>query len=161
MASLKVWHWFENPKPVAERLTALSTITASSAEGYINFTGWGLPNTSVIVGAPAEYAAELRIDLRKTSSDNWARYSRSFECSSAEKSQSNLLMFMPISRGSGVYEGVYLSGTGLITLDSDNNRWRIFVQAAAYFSDGKVVAAYEGSIVNANLAAIHGVNIYY
>ena len=156
-----MWHWFENPKPLVERLIALSVITSVSAEGYVDFTDWGLPDTSVIVGAPAEYVLELRTDLRKTSSDNWARYNRAFRYSSANQGQPNFLMFMPISLGSGNYEAVYLEGTGMVTLDSDNNRWRIFVQAVAYFSNGKNVAAFEGSVVNANIAAIHGVNIYY
>ena len=156
-----MWHWFENPKPLIERLVALSAITAVSAEGYVDFTGWGLPDTSVIVDAPAEYVAELRIDLRKTSSDNWARYNRSFRYNSASQKQPNIFMFMPISLGSGSYEPVYLEGTGAVTLDSDNNRWRIFVQAVAYFSNGKNIAAFDGSVINANIAIIHGVNIYY
>ena len=156
-----MWHFFQNPKPNTQRPIALSAITAASGEGYVYLTDWGLPDTSVIAGAPAEYILELGVDLRKTSSDNWVRYSRALRYSSAEQSESNVLTFMPISTGSGSYEPVFLSGAIRVTLDSDNNRWRIFLQVAVYFSNNKVVAGLEGTIVNANIASIDGVNIYY
>ena len=156
-----MWHWFENPKPNTQRPVALSAITAASGEGYVYLTDWGLPDISVIVGAPAEYILELGVDLRKTSSDNWARYSRALRYSSAEQSELNVLTFMPISTGSGTYEATFLSGAIRVTLDSDNNRWRIFLQATVYYSNNKVVAGLEGTIANANIVSIDGVNIYY
>lgn len=160
MASLKVWHWFKNPLGISESLFSLTTLGLTSAAGYVDFTNWGLPDTSVIVGAPAEYIVYLRVGLRKSNKDNWTFFVRNFRCNSEVTETNNILMFMPFTIAQEKYEATHLIGHGSVTLDAPNNRWRIYIDTLAYLPDGEKHTT-QDSAVSADAAALQGVNIYY
>ena len=160
MASLKVWHFFSNPLELSDSLFSLSWLSPTSAEGYVDFTSWGLPDTSVIVGAPAEYIVYLRVGLRKNNTDKWTFFVRNFRYNSKAEETNNILIFMPFTTAREVYEANHLVGTGTVTLDSDNNRWRIHISALAYLANGEIHSS-QDSAVSADAAALQGVNIYY
>ena len=160
MASLKVWHWFENPLEPSNRLVALNTLSPSTAAGYVEFTNWGLPDTSVIANAPANYIAYLRVGLRDSNKDNWEYFTQTFRCSSGIDEPNNVVMFMPRITSGYNYNVTYLRGDLEITVDSANNRWKIHIFAIAYLPDGQNHAT-QDSAVSADGAALQGVNIYY
>ena len=56
-----MWHFFSNPSPtLSSSLVELSKVSATGAEGHVPITGWGLPDTSIIANAPAEYIVYLK-----------------------------------------------------------------------------------------------------
>lgn len=155
-----MWHFFKNPLGLSDSLFSLSNVGPASAEGYVDFTSWGLPNTSVIVGAPAEYIVYLRVGVRKSNKDNWTFFTRNFRYNSEVDETHNILMFMPFTTAQEVYETNHLVGTGTVTLDSNNNRWKIHISALAYLASGEIHSS-QDSAVSADAAALQGVNIYY
>ena len=155
-----MWHFFKNPLGLSDSLFSLSNVSPTSAEGYVDFTSWGLPDTSVIVGAPAEYIVYLRVGLRKSNKDNWTFFVRNFRYNSEVEEPKNILMFMPFTIAQETYEATHLVGTGTVTLDSNNNRWKIHISALAYLPNGEIHSS-QDSAVSADAAALQGVNIYY
>ena len=158
MASLKVWHFFSNSSPA---IVELSKISATSAEAHIPITGWGLPDTSIIVNAPAEYIVYLKVGLRKQDSDDWTFYEQSFRCNSKARELNNIFMFMPLPPDTGTYETTRLRGTGSVTFEADYQRWRIHVGALVYMPNNTIHDSQNSSLVSLTGVSLQGVNIYY
>ena len=162
MASLKVWHFFSNPSPtLSSSLVELSKVSATSAAGHVPITGWGLPDTSIIANAPAEYIVYLKVGLRKQDSDDWTFYEQSFRCNSKAQEPNNIFMFMPLPPATGTYETTRLRGTGKVTFEADHQRWRIHVGALAYMPNNTIHDSQNSSLVSPNAVSLQGVNIYY
>lgn len=160
MASLKVWHFFPNPLGVDHNLTSLTYTDNYHAYGYVDFTNWGFPDTSIIVGAPTEYIAYLPVKYRTINNSTWHDYGTSVRYNTEIYDLMNISMFLTYELDGGTYDAVHVVGHWTVT-DSANNRWKIDISMLAYSSKFEILAPHNNSYVDSNQIAIQGVNIYY
>ena len=161
MASLKVWHFIPNPLDLSDSLVYISYYGYTVGYALIGFGGWGLPDTSVIEHAPAEYIVYLKAGYRESSTTNWEYFHKSIRYNSEIYETQNILMFMPIPTSNGNYVSAHLVGNLTVSPEYDNNQWKIDISMEAYLSNNTIQYPQRSSVLEASVVALQGINIYY
>lgn len=161
MASLKVWHFIPNPLALSDSFITLSFMDRLNAEGYVEWTGWELPDTSIIEHAPKEYMAYLRVDYRISNTASWEPHIKTVIYNTEVFNQNNVFMFMPNSIDQSTYSAAFLKGVWSASPDSTNNRWKIITSMMVYLSNGSIQSLQNSDVVMLATMALQGINIYY
>lgn len=161
MASLKVWHFIPNPLALSDSFITLSFTDRLNAVGYVEWTGWSLPDTSIIEHAPKEYMAYLRVDYRISNTASWVPHIKTVIYNTEVFNQNNVFMFMPNSIDQSTYSAAFLKGAWSAAPESANNRWKIITSMMAYLSNDSIQSLQNSDVVMLSTMALRGINIYY
>ena len=166
MASLKVWHWFENPLSAVDNFVNLFLLDGSDNTyiTYIEPTNWGIPAALFTMDPPAEFIGLLRICLKK--SDNSEHFFiRSFRYNSAALEPGNIFMNIPLAfniiSSSDVRTYIIISN-GAIIFNHDNKNFQVRITSQQVYQPfANMWIDVTGNDPAIRAAAVQGVNIYY
>lgn len=162
MASLKVWHFIPSPYALSDdgSLFTLSYNDHLNAVGYAEWTGWSLPDISIMEHAPTEYMAYMLVRHRPTNSASWNPSPQIIRYNT-ETFGRNIVTFIPNTLDGSTYSATHLEGVWSVVIDSTNNRWKIYVSMLAYAPSGSIQNFQNSDIVMVESMSIRGLNIYY
>lgn len=161
MASLKVWHFIPNPFSLEESLVAIDYYGYSNGEAFIQFNGWGLPDISIMEHAPTEYMLYLHAGYRENNTAGWNYFDKTIRYNSEMNETQNVFMLMPIYTGNSNYVAAHLFGNLTVNPDYNNNQWTITIDTTAYLSNNTIQYPNRSSVLEVNVIALQGINIYY
>lgn len=156
-----MWHFIPNPLSLEESLVTISYYGFSLGYALINFNSWGLPDTSVIEHAPIEYIVYLKAGYRESSTTDWTYFDKNIRYNSEMYEIQNILVFMPVPTSNGNYVSAHLVGNLTVSPEYNNNQWKINVSMEAYLSNNTIQYPNRSSVLEANVVALQGLNIYY
>lgn len=160
MASLKVWHFIESPFTISDSLFTISFYDYLNAKGYAEWTGWNLPDISIMERAHKEYLGYMLVEYRPNNTANWQSFPLAIRYNTNEFGH-NILKFLPYSLDQSTYSAVHLDGGWTVRMDSTNNRWTIIVTMLAYLSNDSRQSFQNSDLVRIVSMSIRGVNLYY
>ena len=160
MASLKVWHFIPSPFELNDSLITLSYSDNKNAVGHVEWTGWRLPDVSIMEHAPTEYMAYLLVYHRSSNTASWKPYPQIIRYNT-ETYGRNILAFLPYSIDQSTYVAAHLEGIWKVTIDSTNNRWKIDISTLAYTYNESIQSPQNSDVVMVDTMSIRGINIYY
>ena len=161
MASLKVWHFIPSPFSLEESLVTISYYGYSKGDALIEFNGWGLPDISMMEHAPTEYMLYLHAGYRENNTAEWKYFDKTIRYNSEMYETHNVLMFMPIYTGNSNCVSAHLFGNLTVNPDYNNNQWTINIDTTAYLSNNTIQYPNRSSVLEFNVIALQGINIYY
>lgn len=156
-----MWHFFKNPLDLVDAWITIEYYGSTIGSGYINFNGWGLPDTSILELAPTEYILGLKIRYREDKTADWKSFVRNIRCSSEMSESHNIAIFVATMVGGGAYAAAHVFGNLTVSSEYTDNRWGVSIDVAAYFPGDVVQYPQRSSVFEANNVAMQGVNIYY
>ena len=156
-----MWHFIPNPFDLSDSLVTIVYSGTSAGSADIEFTGWGLPDASIMSNAPTEYIVYLSAGYREDSNSDWNYFSKNIRYSAGMYEAQNILMFMPSLTYNRAYLAAHLVGNLMISTDFTNNKWIIQVDIMAYLPNTPIQYPKDSSVVKADTAALRGINIYY
>ena len=156
-----MWHFIPNPLSLEESLVTIDYYGYSKGEGYIEFNGWGLPDISIMEHAPTEYVVYLHVGYRENNTANWKYFDKNIRYNSEMYETHTVLMFMPIYTGNSNYVAAHLFGNLTVNPEYNNNKWKITIDTTAYLSDNTIQYPNRSSVIEFNVIALQGINIYY
>lgn len=156
-----MWHFIESPFDLEESLVEIDYYGYTKGEALIEFNGWGLPDTSIMEHAPTEYMLYLHVGYRENNTADWKYFDKTIRYNPELHETYNVLMFMPINTGDGNYVAAHLFGNLTVNPDYNNNRWKITIDTMAYASDNTIQYPNRSSLIEFNVFALQGINIYY
>ena len=160
MASLKVWHFIPSPFAISDSLISISYNDYLNAVGYGEWTGWSLPDVSIMEHAPTEYIGYLLVKYRSSNTSGWTNYPQIIRYNN-EAYGRNILAFLPYSIDQSTYVAAHLEGMWKVTIDSTNNRWKIDISTLAYTYNESIQSPQNSDVINVDVMSIRGINIYY
>lgn len=162
MASLKVWHFIPSPFNLSDdgSLFTLSYEDYLNAVGYAEWTGWSLPDISIMEHAPTEYMAYMLIRHRPTNTANWQPSPQIIRYNTKTFGR-NINTFIPYTLDQSTYSAIHLEGLWGVVIDRANNRWKILVSVLAYTPSGSIQSPQNSDLVMVESMSIRGINIYY
>ena len=161
MASLKVWHFIPNPFSLEESLVTIDYYGYSAGTALIEFNGWGLPDISIMEHAPTEYMLYLHVGYRENNTASWKYFDKTIRYNSEMSETHNVLMFMPIYTGNSNCVSAHLFGNLTVNPNYDNNQWTINIDTTAYLYNNTIQYPNRSSVIEFNVIALQGINIYY
>lgn len=156
MASLKVWHFFQNPQDIVSRAPSGSSTLLNNYTYFLDVSleNWGLPSVLSLTNAPIAAKADFSI-IRKTLNDGTQLDSPNyytFQCDNITNSHGNV--FMPIHNNDQTK--VYLLyGMGFVSVE-ETRTLRVGVNLYLWsLSESSFKNVPEPEL------GLHGINIYY
>ena len=162
MASLKVWHWFENPISEENRLVNLSPLDNNDNifVAWIRTVNWGFPDTLVTVASAMEYVGLVEFGAYSSYDKTWHYQRQSFRYNPALNEDNNIFLAIAVRQSVG-YNEYQLVASGYIYLDQAGETWEVRISGLAYSPDNMVLFPLRDGSVDTKRATIQGVNIYY
>lgn len=161
MASLKVWHFIPNPFDLSDSFATVVYSGTSAGTANIEFTGWGLPDVSIMSNAPTEYIVYLSAGYREDNNSDWNYFSKNIRYNAGMYETQNILMFMPSLTYNNAYRAAHLVGNLMVSTNFTDNKWIIQVDIMAYLPNTPIQYPKDSSVVKADTVAFQGINIYY
>lgn len=162
MASLKVWHFFPNPLDLSDSWVSVIYTGAADGRGEIPFTGWGLPDASIMEHAPTEYIISVNVGYRENNTAGWRRFQKNIRYNSEMYESQNVLIFMSSLTDNNTYATAQMVGNLSVNPDFVNNSWIIYMKnVMAYLPNGTHQYPRNSNVFDANAVAMQGINIYY
>lgn len=157
-----MWHFIESPYALSDdgSLFTISFYDYLNAKGYAEWTGWNLPDISILGGAHKEYLGYMLVYYRPNNTASWNPYHLAIRYNTNEFGH-NILKFLPYSLDQSTYSATHLEGGWSVRVDSTNNRWIIIVTMLAYFSNDSRQSLQTSDLVRIESMSIRGINIYY
>lgn len=166
MASLKVWHWFENPLAVEDNFVNLFLLNDSDNIyiTYIEPTNWGIPAALFTMNPPTECIGLLRVCLKK--SDNSEHFFlSSFKYNSTALEPQNVSMHIPFAFNHATSSDIrtfILIANGSIILDHGNKNFQVRItEQQFYHAFTSMWVTVTGNSPAIRAATVQGINIYY
>lgn len=157
-----MWHFIESPYALSDdgSLFTISFYDYLNAKGYAEWTGWNLPDISIMEHAPKEYLGYMLVRYRPNNTASWDPYPLAIRYNTNLFGH-NILKFLPRSLDQSTYSAVHLDGGWAVRVDSTNNRWIIIVTMLAYFPNDSIQNFQNSDLVRIESMSIRGINIYY
>ena len=156
-----MWHFIPNPFSLEESLVTINYYGYTEGDASIEFNGWGLPDISIMEHAPTEYMLYLHAGYRENNTADWKYFDKTIRYNSEMYETQNVLVFMPIYTGNSNYVAAHLVGKLTVNPNYGGNRWTIIINTTAYLSNDTIQYPNRSSVIEANVIALQGINIYY
>ena len=161
MASLKVWHWFENPISEANRLVHLSPLDNNDNifVVWIRTVNWGFPDTMLTTVSAMEYVGLVKFGVYSGNDKAWHYYLKSFRYNPTLDESNNI--FLAVPKRPSLHGEYQLIADGLIYLDQAGETWEVRISGSVYSPENRSLLPLRDKTVDTERVAIQGVNIYY
>lgn len=156
-----MWHFIPNPLALEDSLVSINYYGYTEGDAAIGFNGWGLPDISIMEHAPTEYMFYLHVGYRENNTASWKYFDKTIRCNSEMSETHNVLMFMPIYTGNSNCVAAHLFGNLTVNPDYNSNQWTIIINTTAYLSNNTIQYPSRSSVLEFNVIALQGINIYY
>lgn len=156
MASLKVWHFFQNPQGIVSYVPSGSSTLLNNYTYFLDVSleNWGLPSVLSLTNAPVAAKVGFSINGR-TLNDGTQLYSPNyytFQCDNISNSHGNV--FMPIHNNDQT-KAYLLYGMGFVSVE-ETRTLRVGVNLYLWsLSDSSFKNVPEPDL------SLHEINIYY
>lgn len=162
MASLKVWHWFENPLSDEHRLINLSPLDNNDNifVAYARTVNWGFPDLAFTTASAIEYIGLVEFGAHSSYDKKWYYQRQSFRYNPALNEDNNIFLSVAVRQSVG-YNEYQLIASGYIYLDQAGEIWEMRISGLAYSPDNMGLFPLRDGSVDTKRVAIQGVNIYY
>lgn len=156
-----MWHFIPSPLSLEESLVEINYYGYSTGDAFLELNGWELPDASIMEHAPTEYMFYLHVGFRKNNTADWKYFDKNIRCNSETHETYNILMYMPSYIGDGKYVAAHLFGNLTIQHNYNDNRLETIIDTTAYLSDNTIQYPNRSSVLEFNVFALRGINIYY
>lgn len=162
MASLKVWHWFENPLSDEHRLVNLSPLDNNDNifVAWIRTVDWGFPDQVFTKASSIEYIGLVEFGAYSSYDKTWQYQRQSFRYNPTLNEDNNIFLAVTVRQSVG-YDEYQLIASGYIYLDQAGEIWEVRISGLAYSPDHGGLFPLRNGSVDTKRGAIQGVNIYY
>ena len=163
MASLKVWHWFENPISEENRLVNLSPLDNNDNifVMWIRTVNWGFPDTMLTTASAMEYIGLVEFGVYSGTDKAWKYHLKSFRYNPKVNEDNNIFLAVTSNSVAASTNEYQLIASGYIYLDQAGEKWEVRISGLVYSPDTSFNYPLRNNTVNTRKAAIQGVNIYY